>query len=289
VAPDTSSATGPDSIEATLAYLAPQSRINRFFWAPEGRIATGVTREARVRIRNARTAPEPPTLDRHGFQCVTAPTEVTDFQDRAAVKAVYGAEVVRIATALTGADAVLPMGWELRSSTPDGTAMLPPAARPHVDYDTPTARRIAERRYRRAWPEGPGYGRFLLFSLWRCLSPPPQDWPLALCDFESARDDPEIRSVKIDVERLPQGDALFAPIAGEAEMGASALFTHNPAHRWWYWPDMVRDEAIFIKFHDSDHGRAWRAPHSAFHDASPTEAVPRESIEFRGCAYFAKK
>jgi hypothetical protein len=44
-------------------------------------------------------------------------------------------------------------------------------------------------------------------------------------------------------------------------MGASALFTCNPAHRWWYYPNMTRDETIFIKFHDSDHSRAWRALH----------------------------
>lgn len=279
----------PDTVDATLAYLAPDSRINRFFWAPEGRLSTSTTREARVRIRNARTAPEPMTLDRHGFQLVTAPTRVTAFEDRAIVKSVYGAEVARIAADLTGADAVLPMGWELRSSRPGEAAMLPPAARPHIDYDTPTARRIAERRYRRAWPEGPGYTRFILFSLWRCLSPPPQDWPLALCDFESARASPEVRCVKIDVDHLPEGDALTAPIAGEAELGASALFTHDPAHSWWYWPDMTRDETIFITFHDSDHSRAWRAPHSAFHDTTRPNAIPRESIEFRGCAYFTKK
>ena len=52
---------------------------------------------------------------------------------------------------------------------------------------------------------------------------------------------------------------------------------------------MTRDEAIFIKFHDSDHGRAWRTLHCAFHDETTLGTVPRESIEFRGCAYFTKQ
>ncbi len=71
-------------------------------------------------------------------------------------------------------------------------------------------------------------------------------------------------------------------------MGASALFAYDPAHRWWYYPAMTRDEAIFIKFHDSDHSRAWRVPHAAFHDETAAGTIPRESIEFRGCAYFTK-
>ena len=69
---------------------------------------------------------------------------------------------------------------------------------------------------------------------------------------------------------------------------AATIFHHNPAHRWWYFPDMVRDEIVFIKFHDSDHSRAWRAPHTAFHDTSRPDAVIRESYEFRGVAFFSK-
>jgi hypothetical protein len=51
---------------------------------------------------------------------------------------------------------------------------------------------------------------------------------------------------------------------------------------------MVRDEIVFIKFHDSDHSRAWRAPHTAFHDTSRPDAVIRESYEYRGVAFFSK-
>jgi hypothetical protein len=70
-------------------------------------------------------------------------------------------------------------------------------------------------------------------------------------------------------------------------MAAATIFHHNPAHRWWCFPDMTADEVIFIKFHDSDHDHAWRAPHTAFHDTSRPDAVTRESYEFRAIAYFA--
>jgi len=275
-----------DSIEAMIGYLSPDSHINRLFWAPEGRLSTSIAVAERVTIRNARMAGHAFTLDRHGFTLARHPTSLAGIGDRAGIEGFYAREVEEIAKALTGADLVIPMGAEIRSSAPDSQRVHAPAGRAHVDYDAPTANRIAMRRFRRAMPDGPDPARFVLLSIWRCFSPPPQDWPIALCDFESCRDDREIRSVKIDVARLPEGDARLAPIEGEAEMGASGLFTFNPAHRWHYYPDMTRDEIIAIKFHDSDHGRAWRAPHCAFRDESRADAVPRESVEFRVAAYF---
>lgn len=282
-------AAAGDSIEAEIGYLSPQSRINRFFWAPEGRLSTSITAPERVTIRNARTAGHPFTLDRHGFTLARYPSTLADIRDRAGVDDLYAREVEAIAKDLTGADLVIAMGAEVRSSRADGAAIQPPAARAHIDYDEATANRIAQRRFRRAMPEGPPPARFMLLSLWRCFSPPPQDWPLALCDFESCRDDRAVRVVKINVARLPEGDARFAPIEGEDEMGASGVFVFNPAHRWYYFPDMTRDEIIAIKFHDSDHGHARCAPHSAFHDEGRPGASPRESIEFRVAAYLMEK
>ena len=275
-------------VVATINYLSPDSRINRFFWAPEGRLSTSVSLPHRVEIHDARAAGHAFTLDEHGFALIECATQVSELADRAGLDTTYAAEVLAIAKQLTGADLIVPMGYELRSSEA-GRAMLPPAARAHIDYDTRTAHQIAQRRYRKAHPDGPGYDRFILFSLWRCFSPPPQDWPLALCDFGSSKDTAEIRSVKIDVPRLPEGDAIHAAVAGEDEMGASALFTFDIGHRWWWYPAMTRSEALFIKFHDSDHGRAWRTPHCAFHDEATPDTVARESIEFRGCAYFTKR
>lgn len=285
----TAHAAAGESIEALIGYLSPQSRVNRFFWAPEGRLSTGIIAPERVTIRNARAAGQPFTLDRNGFTLARYPTVLTDIRDRAGIHAVYAREVEAITRELTGADLVVSMGAEMRSSLSDGGVIHPPAARVHIDYDTKTAHRVAERRYRRIRPEGPPPARFMLLSIWRCFSPPPQDWPLALCDYQSCKGDRAVRVAKIDVERLPEGDARFTPIDGEEDMGASGLFTFNPAHRWSYYPDMTRDEIVAIKFHDSDDSRARRTPHSAFHDESRAGAVPRESIEFLVAAFFTEK
>ena len=278
--------TAPAAIETTIDYLIPTSRINRRFWAPGKEFNTGIYQPYPVTIRNARLAAAPPALDTHGFCLARMPSRIRDFRDQAELKRDYPAEVDTIVKALTGCDLVVPMGGQLRSPVISGAGIQPPAAEAHVDFNTPTANRIARAIYDRNVPDGPGYKRFLAFSLWRTFSEPPQDWPLALCEFASVGDDDGVPNVKVDVDEIPEGDALFAPIEGEDEMMAATIFRHNPAHRWCYFPDMTADEVILIKFHDSDHDRAWRAPHTAFHDTSRPDAHTRESYEFRALAYF---
>ena len=67
---------------------------------------------------------------------------------------------------------------------------------------------------------------------------------------------------------------------------AAAIFRYNPAHRWWYFSGMTRDEAMMVKFHDSDRSVAWRTPHTAFWDNSFQDRKVRASIEFRSYAFF---
>ena len=58
---------------------------------------------------------------------------------------------------------------------------------------------------------------------------------------------------------------------------------YNPAHRWFYIPEMRTDEVLLLKCYDSElDGRARFLPHTAFIDpTTPSDAPPRESIELR--------
>ena len=277
----------PDEVAARIDYLLPTSRINRRFWAPGEEYNTGVYAPYDVVIRNAREA-GPFTPDEHGFALVRHETAITDWEANYGPDSAYAAEMAKAVAAITGADLVLPMGGMIRTPGLTSTTMQPPAAEAHVDFTTRSAAMVAERVYRKAKPEGAGYDRFICFSFWRVLSPPPQDMPLALCEAGSVGDDEGTANTKVDVDEIPVGDALFAPIEGEENMLAATIFHHSPDHRWWYFPDMTADEAIFIKFHDSDHSRAWRCPHTAFRDVSRPDANERRSMEFRGVAYFTK-
>jgi hypothetical protein len=274
-------------VQATIDYLVPTSRINRRFWAPGKELNTGVYASYPVTIRNARLG-GPFTLDEHGFCLGRHRTSITDWENQYGPDSAYATEVAEVAMRLSGADVVVLLGGMMRNSAATGPTVQPPAAEAHVDFTQGFAERRAEAMYRNAHPQGPGYRRFIGFSLWRALSAPPQDMPLALCEGRSVRNDEGTRNTKVDVAEIPTGDALYAPIAGEEDMPAATIFHHSPGHRWWYFPDMEPDEVIFIKLYDSDHTKAWRCPHTAFRDSSRPDARPRRSMEFRGMAYFSR-
>jgi hypothetical protein len=283
---DRASVAGP-STRAQISYLLPTSRINRRYWAPGAEMNTGVYAPYDVVIHNARLS-GPFTLDDHGFALAQHPTQDHDWENQYNADSSYAAEICAIAAQMTGADFVVPMGGMTRSSGLTGPLVQPPAAEAHVDFTPRSAHALAERIYRARRPDGAGYDRFVCFSIWRALSPSPQDMPLALCEGGSVRDDEGTANTKVDVDVLPEGNAIFADIPGEEDMIAATIFHHSPAHRWWYFPDMTGDEVILIKFYDSDHSRAWRAPHTAFRDTSRPDASERRSIEFRGVAYFTR-
>ncbi len=274
-------------VQTTIDYLVPTSRINRRFWAPGKEFNTGVYAPYPVTIRNARLA-GPFTLDEHGFCLGQHRSDITDWEGSYGADSAYAAQVCEVATRLSGADFVVPMSGMVRTSGATSPQVQPPAAEAHVDFTQGCAERIAETLYRKANPSGPGYRRFIAFSLWRALSPPPQDMPLALCEGRSVRDDEGTHNTKVDVAEIPTGDALYAPIEGEEKMAAATIFHYSAGHRWWYFPDMQPTEVIFIKFYDSDHGKAWRCPHTAFRDTSRPDVRERRSIEFRAMAYFSK-
>lgn len=274
-------------VKSTIDYLVPTSRINRRFWAPGKEYNTGIYAPHEVTIRNARLA-GPFTLDSHGFCIGNASTDISDWESNYGVESRYAAQVCEVAKRLSGADAAIPMAGMLRTSGQTSATMQPPAAEAHVDFTARCAERIAQTLYRKVYPDGPGYRRFIAFSLWRALSPPPQDMPLALCDGRTVRDDEGTHNTKVDVDEIPTGDALFAPIANEENMSAATIFHHSPDHRWWYFPDMIPEEVIFIKFYDSDHTLAWRCPHTAFRDTTRPDTKQRRSIEFRAIAYFTE-
>jgi hypothetical protein len=162
----------------------------------------------------------------------------------------------------------------------------PPAGEAHVDFVRESAERLAKVTYERTFPKGKGYSRFLSASVWRTFSPPPQDYPLAVCDSRSVAPEEGLRNTLIVVDKLPDEAAMLGEIPGEADAPSATIFPYSPNHRWWYFSNMRADEVLMFKFYDSDHTVAWRTPHTAFHDPSFPNARTRESIELRVFAYF---
>jgi len=280
--------TGPAHIQAVtgeLSYLAPESTVLRRFTAPGESVNTGTYRTYEMPIRNGRPVRDQFTLDRNGFALIGHASAVTDFTDREEVDRVYAGEVAELVKSRAGADRVAALGWTLRrSAAPGENASQPQAALVHDDFSVAGARRRAETAYAAHFPDGRGFRRALITSLWRVFSPPPQDWPLALCDYTSVGPGEGLDNRMYFVDKIPED--LYAEMPPDAPGASGFEFHHNPGHQWWYFPDMTREEILLFKLSDSDHARAWRVPHSAFRDPAARATQPRHSIEFRTIAYF---
>jgi hypothetical protein len=286
------------SVQAEIFYLAAGSFINRRFVAPGVEYNTGRYEPHTVIMRDGRAIARHFTLDTHGFVLTPHKSAVKYFYDKDEVDRVYPDEVAQVIKALTGATSVSTMGWMVRTSGDMSKhrrevvgyahrgGVQPPAGEAHVDTAPDRAHRTAEMYYARDFPNGKGYSRYIYGSFWRAFSEPPQDVPLAVCDARSVRADEGTTNTLFVVDKIPDEKAALAPMPNEDTVPGAAIFQYNPAHRWWYFSNMTRDEALFIKFHDSDKSRAWRTPHTAFRDPSFPNAKPRSSIEFRVVAYF---
>ena len=290
---------GARQVETTIRFVDPGDFVTRRYVRAGAEINTGTYSDHRVIVRDAMPIRDHFELDVHGFRIARHVTAVTDFHDKAEVDRVYEAEVERHVQALTGADKVVARGWMVRTSADltqraqekvenyqHAGGIQPPAGEAHVDTNTPTARRMAEFTYRKHFPDGPGFKRFLVCSYWRAFSPPPQDVPLALCDGRTSFAGEEKSNALFIVDTFPEGEALTAPVEGEADMLAASIFSHSPDMRWWYFSNMQADDVLLFKFHDSDHSRTWRCPHTAFRDPSFGDACIRESIEVRSVAFW---
>lgn len=273
------------SVPGELHYLSPKSTVLRRFTAPGESVNTGSYESHTVPIRNGRTVSDEFRFDTHGFALVRHQSAVRDFTDKAEVDAVYIPEVVEFVKQQTGADEVASRGAVLRrSADPGANASQPQAALVHIDYGPEGAAMTAPRVYAETFPDGPGYRRVLATSLWRVFSPPPQDWPLALCDFRSVGEDEGLPNQLYFVDRVPE-DPL-APVDESKMVTSGSEFLYSPEHEWWYFPEMTRDEVLFFAFNDSDHDRPWRVVHTAFRDPTVETSVPRHSIEVRTFAFF---
>jgi len=281
-------ATGPGSVavQAGLAFLDAGSAPRRQFIAPGARVSTERTAEHRVPIRDGRPVQRSFELDVHGFAVVEHRSAVEDLTDPVRLASDYVPEVCRLVQDRLGADQVLSRGWELRRSVaPAEHGAQPPAAGVHVDYAPDHVPGMVARAYARHFPDGPGFRRAVVTSTWRVLSPPPQDWPLALCDARTVAADDGAPVVTYFVDELPEDPS--GPVDHLRPVGSSWRTRFSPAQDWWYFPGMTRDEVLLIKLGDTDRSVAWAAPHAAFPDPAGQGAAPRHSIELRTFAYFS--
>jgi len=266
------------SVEGRINYAAAMTERPRFYANDHSRDVLRLDPHL-VRIEDMRAAIEPPRLQREGFVLVPHASAVREFRDPDEVRRVHVPELEQLVRSLTGADAVVVTGGGVlrfgeRSAESGRLNNSQPARFVHVDVSDSTGAAFAER----AQPAGAHrpVRRFAHLNLWRALSQPPQDVPLAVCDARTVRS-----------EDLVPADAVF-DVAGQPEWSFEGLVVRfSPQHRWCYFADMRASEVLVFKTHDSGAGQPSHVPHSAFDDPGcPPGVPPRMSIELRAIAYW---
>jgi len=266
-------------VAAGLRYLEPTSQKPRSLeYEPPPGVprTTAVYREHKVAIRDLRPVAATLSLDREGFQLLTAPTAVKSFGDEDAIRTRYYDEASTLLKEVTGASRVVVFDHTIRrriEGATDRASGIPrqPVPRVHNDYTTKSGpQRVrdllgdeADTLLRK---------RFAVINVWRPLNGPVQDAPLAVGDAQS----------------VDQADFVATDLVYPDRIGEIYYVKYNPNHRWFYAPRMTNDEVILIKCYDSvEDGRARFVPHSAFDDPNtPAGAIPRESIELRTLVFY---
>ena len=234
-----------------------------------------------VTVSNMRAAGGGFCLDREGFTVAAAPTCVRDFYDLDEVRRTYVAETRELVRVLTGCAATALLNSPVIRVS--GRAAPRPAQATftggfaHADFSAAAAAAMLRRNLPPGEAEARLRGpRFSVVNVWRAFTGPPQDVPLALCDVRSvAQQDKQYCEITV---KSASGDVLT---------WENITYYHNEAHRWWYCPDMTRDEAYVFRSYDSAPGYAEQVPHSAFvNESCPASAPPRASVEVRVFAFY---
>jgi hypothetical protein len=266
------------AVRADISYVASSTEkpYNYMYEPTDGSPQYNCKYELRtVSIADARALLLAPSVHACGFELWDAPSQVADFHDDVTLRKTYYDECAELACTVTGGSHAYVFDHQLRkreAGRPSltfgrhGDGSKPAAAgRIHNDYSENSGRR------RLALVVGAEAAstveRFCIVNVWRSIAGPVLDTPLALCDAWT------VGALDLQVSEL-----RYTHRTGEIY-----LLSHSPRHRWFYYSQMDRHEALVFKQYDSQvNGVARYTPHAAFDLPDvPADAPLRESIEVR--------
>ena len=266
-----------DAVHTTLGYATDEG--DKYYYeiaAPdsEGRNLGSGTARHDMSIINAREWPEPPTLDVHGFELQSDALPPIDFLDDECVKRIYYPAMERIAKRCTGASRIHIFDHTVRHGDEEvrrSKGLKGPARGVHNDYTHWSARK----RVRDLLPDEADtllQRRFAIVQAWRPIGHRIESDPITVADART----------------VDEADFIPAPRPAPGRVGEIWRARYNASHRFFYYPYLAPEEAVFFKVYDSaTDGRARYTLHTAFElpDAGP-EAAPRHSVEMRLLAFF---
>jgi hypothetical protein len=266
-----------EAVDAELNYIVDdgQPSIRYVDWPEEAHNEHIPPYELRqTRIHNGRVIGRPFSLPSHGFKLVDHPTAVRDFYNQDEIRRVYYPETAALIQAESGGARVHVFDHTVRTPMKGKQAegwRRGPVRYVHNDY----TERSAPQRVRDFFPdeaEALLSHRFAIIQTWRSIALRVESEPLALCDGKT----------------IPQTGFIANQRRYPDRIAETYHISHNPAHRWTYFPLMTRDEVLVFKVFDTDASAGVRfTAHSAFDDPmTAKDAAPRESIEMRALVFF---
>jgi hypothetical protein len=216
------------------------------------------------------------SLEAEGFELHQQDTAVSNFYDDDEVRSVYYPEVEQLLKTVTGASRVVVFDHTVRledDADREARAVRGPVHAVHNDY----TERSGPRRVRDLLGAEDAATflehRFAIVNVWRSIGAPIETTPLAIADAQS----------------IARESLLATDLVRPDRIGEIYQVAYRPDQRWFYFPNMRRDEALLLKCFDSaTDGRARFTAHTAFDNPAATDdAPPRESIEVRTLISFA--
>jgi hypothetical protein len=201
-------------------------------------------------------------------------TKVSNFFDDHQLKQKYEAELASLLLLTTSANRVHFFDHTVRASDPakrEQQQSREPSILAHNDYTANSGFRCLQEQLPQE-AEGLSKKRFQIINLWRPLVDPVESFPLAFCDSSS----------------IAEADLVDTERRSPSHIGELSLITYNPAHRWYYFPNMHPGEVLLFKTFDSlAQGRRGCGVHTAI-DINSHAGVKkiRESIETRAFVFF---
>jgi hypothetical protein len=276
ISPSRISPSRISQVNAPLNYLVwtGERPVSYQYEPPPGVPArTGQYSAYTVPVHDGRALADRLSLDQHGFALRTHASAVTDFTDDRVIRAAYYPEIEQLVKDATGAARVLVFDHNVRLGATDRpTGIREPVKRVHNDYtETSGPQRVRDLLGSEA--EALLAHRYAFINVWRPIREPVLSSPLAVCDAQT----------------IASTDLIPSDLKYRDRTGETYAVAYNARHRWFYFPRMRRNEALFLKCFDSaTDGRARLTAHTAFDDpTTPPDAPPRESIEARTVAFFA--
>ena len=275
-----------EEIEAPFFYLKDTSKtpINRQTNTAKDTNDFQATRDPTVmKIKNGRLLATDPSLDREGFAFFKQVSKVVNFFDDSELDTIYSLEIEDLIRRSSGGREVVVFDHTRRSTAPEQREKYnarDPVPAPHSDYsDTSAEQRMHDVFGKQVRDKL--YRRFAMVNAWRSMTGTIEEWPIAVCDARTVNE-----NLLVDTYRHAPHRA--EPSFEYCRSRSTRHAAFDSSHRWYYYPEMKRDEVLLFKNYDTlKDGTARFALHSAFEDPStPQNPRPRESIETRAFVFF---